>query len=100
MRKLLFFTLLVFHIACHKNREESKLPKPLQEVIAKTSCTCDPVLNKILLQDNIYYIMTWSGPTCYIPPVYYDENGNRINPPLTLALYAPKVLETVWKCRP
>jgi hypothetical protein len=99
MRKLLLFTILVFLIACHKNREESKLPQLLQEVIAKTSCTCDPVLTKISLQDKIYYIMTRTGPTCRIIPVYYDENGNQINPPVTLAMYAPKELATVWKCR-
>jgi len=99
--KLLIFFLLVSIVACHKNREENKLPEPLQEVIAKiTSCTCNPQLDKIQVQDKIYYIMSWSGVTCYVPPVYYDENGNRIEPPVTLVMYTPKYLETVWKCKP
>src|SRR5689334_15502060 len=100
MKKLLFFILLVTLVACHKNKEENKLPKPLQEEIAKiTSCTCDPQLDKILLSNTIYYVMSWHGATCYIPPVYYDENGKRIETPVMNAMNAPQNLETVWRCR-
>lgn len=99
MRTLLIFILAVGLFACHKSKEESKLPKALQAVIAKTSCTCDPQVDKISLGDQIYYVMSWSGPTCYIPPVYYDENGNRIEQPVTVAMYPAKYLGTVWKCK-
>ena len=98
MRKLLFFILMVSLVACHKNKEENKLPKPLQEVIANTGCGCDPRLDKFLLQNVVYYVMTWRGPTCYIPPVYYDKNGKRIDPPVMNAMNAPQNQETVWQC--
>ena len=102
MRTLLFFLLVTFLFSCHKNKEEDKLPKPLRDVIAKIpDCTCDPQLDKILVQDKIYYVMTWHGQTCYIPPVYYDDKGNKIESTVaqTMNLPAGKNLETVWRCR-
>ncbi len=100
MRKLLIFFLLVSQVACHKGKEESKLPKPLQEVISKIKgCTCNPKLDKIQIQDKIYYKLNWSGETCYVPPTWYDENGNKIDPPIVSAVTAT-YLETVWKCKP
>ena len=100
MKKLLFFILVTSFVACHKNKEESKLPKPLQEEIAKIQdCTCDPQLEKISFENRIYYVMSWHGPTCYIPPVYYDENGKRIEAPVMNAMNAPQYLGVVWRCR-
>ena len=99
MKILLICLLVTTVVACHKSTEEIKLPGELQEVIRNTSCTCDPVLTKISLQDNIYYVMTWSGPACSYFPVYYNEDGNHIDPPVTVGLYAAKVIEIVWKCK-
>src|SRR5689334_6464430 len=99
MKKLLLFFLAVSMFACKKDKETSKLPRALQEVVKHTDCTCNPVLTKILWHNDIYYVMGWTSPECKIPMKYYDKNGNPFTP-MWMSLEAGQFLETVWKCKP
>lgn len=104
MKKLLVFVALVSLLACHKNKEEEVLPKPLQDLTANYgNCNCTHFIDKYeLISDNppqkdIIYIMSCEGAVCRCTAAFYDANGQ----PTTLPPGHHIVfVKRVWECKP
>jgi hypothetical protein len=101
MRILIALFLLFSILACKKNSDDDKLPKPLQELVGSIrNCDCKPVLNKYEYTDSTWTkqaIYIFSSDICRFAPVYYDRNGHVTTLPANHNL---QFVERVWRCKP
>lgn len=104
MKRILISACIVFSFyACTKNGETNDLPPALKEVIREnSSCTCLPYLAKYEWQEKTVYLLGSKGPACQTIPLYYDENGNKINLPTNYTYdnfsKDAKLIGIVWEC--
>jgi hypothetical protein len=70
------FTMGVCLLTACKKRGSDVEDKLIERAKAESPhCTCNPSIKKYKWDGKIVYVKEFSGPTCYVVPIFYDSNG-------------------------
>ena len=100
---LLLGILAITLFACKKEPSVNLdgVPESVVKLTENDNCTCDPQINLFRWDGRLLYVYMISGPACDGFPVFFDEEGNRVeltNEEIRTFLEEAERVKTIWKC--